>query len=53
MRRLISLSVLAAVTLIAGCGASNGDEIRQWLVSERNQAKPESHSYSCSQAVCA
>ena len=40
MRHLISLSVLVAVTLIAGCGARNEDEIRQWMVNERNQAKP-------------
>ena len=40
MRHLISLSALMAATLIAGCGARNEDEIRQWMVNERNQAKP-------------
>lgn len=40
MRHVISLFALVAVTLVAGCGASNEDEIRQWMVNERNQAKP-------------
>jgi type IV pilus assembly protein PilP len=40
MRCLTSLSVLTVAALLAGCGASNEDEIRQWMVNERNQAKP-------------
>jgi len=34
--------VLAVVTLsvLTGCGASKEDDIRQWLVEERNQTRP-------------
>ncbi len=34
--------ILAVVTvaLLAGCGASKEDDIRQWLVEQRNQTRP-------------
>ncbi|MEI6802950.1 MAG: pilus assembly protein PilP [Burkholderiales bacterium] len=34
------LLISAAVTLLAGCGASHEDDIRQWMVEERNQTRP-------------
>lgn len=36
----ISLSVLAMAGLLSACGASGEDEIRQWIVQERNQTRP-------------
>lgn len=35
-----SLPFLAFFLLVAGCGSSSEDDIRQWMVSERNQARP-------------
>jgi type IV pilus assembly protein PilP len=32
--------VLAVGVLLTGCGESRDDDIRQWLVSERNQTQP-------------
>jgi len=34
------LSVLALATLLSGCSASGEDDIRQWIVQERNQTRP-------------
>ncbi|WP_294771723.1 pilus assembly protein PilP [uncultured Rhodoferax sp.] len=31
---------LAVNALLAGCGSSSEDEIRQWMVDERNQTRP-------------
>jgi type IV pilus assembly protein PilP len=37
-----ALAVLlgSIVIILAGCGASKDDDIRRWMVEERNQAKP-------------
>ena len=32
--------LLSITALLAGCGSSSEDEIRQWMVEERNQTKP-------------
>jgi len=40
MRFLSGLFLLAAVVVLAGCGSSKEDGIRQWIVEERNQARP-------------
>lgn len=32
--------LLALMLVLAGCGASSEDEIRQWMVDERNQTRP-------------
>jgi type IV pilus assembly protein PilP len=32
--------ILFGVVLLAGCGASKEDDIRQWMVEERNQTRP-------------
>lgn len=34
------LSVLVLLPLLSGCGASGEDDIRQWIVDERNQTRP-------------
>lgn len=34
------IPLLAFTALVAGCGSSSEDDIRQWMVSERNQARP-------------
>jgi type IV pilus assembly protein PilP len=39
-RQVCALCFLALSLLAAGCGSSSEDEIRQWMVSERNQARP-------------
>ena len=31
---------IVTVSVLAGCGASKEDDIRQWLVEERNQTRP-------------
>lgn len=33
-------SLVSLLFLLAGCGASSEDEIRQWMVDERNQTRP-------------
>lgn len=38
-RSLMALSCLCIVAL-SGCGASNEDDIRQWMTEERNQTRP-------------
>ena len=41
MKRLTSSGwVLVLVISLAGCGASREDDIRQWMVEERNQTRP-------------
>jgi type IV pilus assembly protein PilP len=32
--------IFSGVVLLAGCGASKEDDIRQWMVEERNQTRP-------------
>ncbi len=33
-------ALLSVASLLSGCGSSSEDEIRQWMVAERNQTKP-------------
>lgn len=40
MKFLAASSLVFAVALLSGCGSSSEDEIRQWMVEERNQTKP-------------
>ena len=40
MRILHFLTALFMLMLLSGCGSSSEDEIRQWMVEERNQTKP-------------
>ena len=40
-QRLVWAALLLVVAVLTtGCGSSSEDEIRQWMVSERNQARP-------------
>jgi type IV pilus assembly protein PilP len=39
-RQVCAFSFVALSLLVAGCGSSSEDEIRQWMVSERNQTRP-------------
>lgn len=39
--KLFALCLMAFMTVVlAGCGASKEDDIRQWMVQERNQTRP-------------
>ena len=40
MHKLISSLPLVVVVLLSGCGASKEDDVRQWMVAERNQTQP-------------
>jgi len=40
MKRIFSLVALLVLATLAGCGSSKEDEIRQWMVEERNQTRP-------------
>ena len=40
MRPLYGLLCVVIFAELAACGSSNEDEIRQWLVEERNQTRP-------------
>ena len=40
MRFLIALSTTCLLFTLAGCGASRDDDIRQWMLEERNQTRP-------------
>jgi type IV pilus assembly protein PilP len=40
MRKHIHALLLLAVVALAGCGASKEDDVRQWMVDERNQTQP-------------
>ncbi len=34
------ISVLVSLAVLSGCGASTEDELRQWMVEEKNQTRP-------------
>jgi type IV pilus assembly protein PilP len=38
--KLLCLSVAAFLLLLTGCTSSSEDDIRQWMVEERNQTRP-------------
>lgn len=38
--RVRAVPCLVVFLLLVGCGSSSEDEIRQWMVNERNQARP-------------
>ncbi len=38
--RVKAVPSLALCLVLVGCGSSSEDEIRQWMVNERNQARP-------------
>jgi len=40
MKRLSLLLLPLVSVLLAGCGASNEDDVRTWIVQEHNQARP-------------
>jgi len=40
MKRLALPLLCLLLVLISGCGASNEDDTREWIVQERNQARP-------------
>ena len=40
MKHLAFLFMIAVGATLVGCGSSQEDDIRQWMVEERNQAKP-------------
>ena len=40
MLKLISGLLLGAMVILSGCGASKEDDVRQWMVDERNQTQP-------------
>lgn len=40
MKRVIAFVLSCVVLLLAGCGSSSEDNIRQWMVEERNQTRP-------------
>lgn len=40
MRFAYFLAASCCIFLMAGCGSSSEDDIRQWMVEERNQTKP-------------
>jgi type IV pilus assembly protein PilP len=40
MRLLKWLTVLGLFSVLWGCGASGEDDVRQWMVEERNQTRP-------------
>lgn len=40
IQKLISLMLLVGTLILSGCGASNEDDVRQWMVDERNQTQP-------------
>jgi type IV pilus assembly protein PilP len=40
MKLLSSLTLLGLLIILSGCGASKEDDVRQWMVEERNQARP-------------
>ena len=44
MRHCYILAILCATTLLTACGSSGDDNIRQWMVEERNQFKPEAYT---------
>jgi type IV pilus assembly protein PilP len=40
MKAFFGLSMIAILLTLVGCGSSSEDDIRQWLVEERNQTRP-------------
>lgn len=40
MRTLVILAALLLTGLLSGCGSASEDDIRQWMVEERNQTRP-------------
>ena len=40
MRHCYILAILCGTTLLTACGSSGDDNIRQWMVEERNQTRP-------------
>ena len=40
MRSISSFFALLILVTLAGCGSSKEDDIRQWMVEERNQTRP-------------
>lgn len=40
MRRYYLLATVCLSTLLGACSSSNEDDIRQWMVEERNQTRP-------------
>jgi type IV pilus assembly protein PilP len=40
MKTLLGLLVVGFASALTGCGSSSEDEIRQWMVEERNQTRP-------------
>ncbi len=40
MRAIFLFAVSSVFLLLTGCGASSEDDIRQWMVEERNQTRP-------------
>ena len=40
MKALLGFSMIAILLTFAGCSSSREDDIRQWLVEERNQTRP-------------
>jgi len=40
MKHLAVLSAACCLLVLAGCGSSRDDDIRQWMLEERNQTRP-------------
>ena len=40
MNRIKLLATICLLRVLAGCGSSSEDDIRQWMVEERNQTRP-------------
>jgi type IV pilus assembly protein PilP len=40
MKRIYLPTLLLAATVLAGCGSSREEDVRGWMVQERNQTKP-------------
>jgi type IV pilus assembly protein PilP len=41
MKFVVIFGVSLSIAILAGCGASTEDDIRQWMLEERNQTKPQ------------
>ena len=40
MKHILAVVSVGLLSLLAGCGSSSEDDIRQWMVEERNQTRP-------------